>query len=96
LDIHGRGCNIRAAAEWIKHGGTSLYREAIHGIDYNEERLSAATGSLYTGNNTMCTERWEFWKSRFDDIGEESDRPIKQVALKARREMEVIEQEYIA
>ncbi|KAA8647173.1 hypothetical protein EYZ11_003851 [Aspergillus tanneri] len=87
-------CNVPAAAEWIRLSGELLYRQAIHGTEGKEEIPSVATGSLYNGKNTMCLERWKFWKCRFGDIGEEADKHIRQVALKARREMEVIEQDY--
>ncbi|KAB8235887.1 DUF3632 domain-containing protein [Aspergillus alliaceus] len=93
-EIPGSGFHVRAAAEWIKHSGVFLYGAAIHGTEGHEERLSAATGSLYPGTNVMCLERWGFWKCRFGYIGEKGDDYTKNVALRARREMELIEQEY--
>ncbi|KAE8423833.1 hypothetical protein BDV36DRAFT_289930 [Aspergillus pseudocaelatus] len=92
-EIPGSGFHVIAAAEWIKHSGVFLYRAAINGTEGHEERLSAATGSSYHGSNVVCLKRWEFWKCRFGHIGEKAGDCTKQVALRARREMELIEQE---
>ncbi|OGM47135.1 hypothetical protein ABOM_003885 [Aspergillus bombycis] len=92
--ILGGGFHVRAAAEWIKHSGVFLYGAAIQGTEGHEECLSAATGSLYPGTNVVCLERWQFWKCRFGYIGEKADDCTKQAILRAKRGMELIEQEY--
>ena len=93
-EIPGSGLHVRAAAEWIKHSGVFLYGAAINGTEGHEECLSAATGSLYPGTNVVCLKRWEFWKCRFGNIGGKAGDCTKEVALRARREMQLIEQEY--
>ena len=91
-EIPQGGFHVRAAAEWIKNSGVFLYEVAINGTEGHEECLLAATGPLYRGTNVVCLERWDFWKCRFGYIGEKAGDCTKQVALRARREMELIEE----
>ncbi|KAF5857335.1 hypothetical protein ETB97_005950 [Aspergillus alliaceus] len=81
-------CNVRVAAQWITHGASSLYRKADKRIQ--DDRV-IANGSLYKGDNTLCFERWKFWKDRFGIIGGSAEGITKQMALEAKAKMESAE-----
>ncbi|KAE8353402.1 hypothetical protein BDV28DRAFT_148139 [Aspergillus coremiiformis] len=60
-------CNLTVAREWFKHSGLVLRQQTM--AMENKEDRSLAGGSLYQGPAKLCSERWNFWKERLDQIG---------------------------
>lgn len=82
-------CDVAAAAQWIAHSGpllSKLVRENPHG----EDDRALAPGKLYKGKGGWCPERWQFWKQRLGEIGEQSGADAKAVALDVKKTMEAI------
>ncbi|KAF5855118.1 hypothetical protein ETB97_009862 [Aspergillus alliaceus] len=88
-------CNVVAAAQWIKYSGRALYTSATN-EDEGNDNFSAVNGPLYEGSPVLCLERWRFWKRRFGELGDQAQANAKQIAWKARTEMEAIEQGHIS
>ena len=66
-----RNCYIAAAATWIDYAGKFLYNWARTGEADGQFVNITAPGDLFKGSGGLTTERWGFWKSRFESLSAE-------------------------
>ena len=85
-------CDVAAAAEWILRGGEGLFARLEEGDLADDEARRTKPGSLYRGKAGLCRARWEFWKGRFGDVGDEVDEETGRRALLAAQRMKEIEE----
>ena len=83
-------CEVSAAAQWMLQGGADLFKR-LDGDLSDEETRMTKPGSLYDGRAGLCRERWDFWKKRFADVGEQVDSDPGQEANAAAQRMSEIE-----
>ncbi|KAH9205271.1 hypothetical protein DL95DRAFT_417563 [Leptodontidium sp. 2 PMI_412] len=85
-------CNVLAASEWIFQSGKALFLWGQGDGGYEEDEEEA--GALYKGNAGLCLERWNFWKQRFYELGDD-DSPLsveaRQTSKSAAEKMKEIE-----
>ncbi|KAK5788761.1 hypothetical protein VI817_009719 [Penicillium citrinum] len=73
-------------SEWILHSGAALY-QSIDSAGRQEGSQEQSASSLYTGPNKLCVERWQFWRSRFEEIAGQLQGISKKIALDCASEM---------
>ncbi|KAK6812549.1 hypothetical protein RU639_011692 [Aspergillus parasiticus] len=81
-------CDIAVAKEWLQHGGPVL-RQQTMAAENKEERIMAG-GSLYQGPAKLCPERWNFWKERLSQIGDQGG-DVGKVASTTKKAMDQLE-----
>ena len=75
--------------EWIMHSGIALY-QSIESSESQEGSREQSAGSLYTGPNQLCVERWQFWKNRLEELAGQLQGHSKEMALDCASKMESI------
>lgn len=89
--------NALAAAQWIFHAGQQIYSTDNSQIDKHWERGLAKESALWRGEVGFSRARWEFWRGRFEELGEGegngmTDEEGKAVVKEAARRMREIEE----
>lgn len=99
-------CDVAAAAEWIIHGGDSLFdeisetrfelamddRNGEEGNEGTHQRQQTPVGPLYKGKAGCSLDRWRFWKQRFGEVGKLLGAEVKGSAIRAQERMTEIKQ----
>ena len=73
-----RSVTIPAACAWIKYAGEHLIK-----LD-NDYGRAARGGTLWSGNNGYCRERWQLWREGFSRSAE--DVSLSQIARAEARQ----------
>jgi hypothetical protein len=87
-------CDIRTTAMWIFYAGRTVYeqcKEELTGV-------SIENGPLFTGKPGLNIQRWQFWKSRYQQLIEQYpklDTTTITIAQQAIADMEVIERKAV-
>lgn len=75
-------------SEWIVHSHAALHKSTHSESEEKDQEQSA--GTLYKGPNRLCDERWQFWKSRFEEVAGQLQGETKELALHCASEMRSI------
>lgn len=77
-----RDGQLWASSEWILHAGDVLRaKKGMGELDPMEKRMLKG-GSKFEGEPGLSDERWQFWRTRFAELGEQ----VEDEALKAKLE----------
>jgi hypothetical protein len=79
---------ILAATEWVIHSSRTLLRWSKEDEDGESCDDDVKPGELFDGKPGLSTKRWDFWKSRLEEIYQEEALYSKEVQIAARRAVE--------
>ena len=66
-----RECYVSAATTWIEYAGKYLYEWTLNGESDEEFVNVTSSGELFSGSAGLNSERWTFWKTRFESLSSE-------------------------
>ena len=85
---------LPAAAAWISLLGREIYswdREISHGDEQGDPGMG---GPLWNGQHGPCKERWQLWKTRFEELSqlEQLSDELRVIAKGAEAQMNAVEE----
>ncbi|KAH6647467.1 hypothetical protein BKA67DRAFT_649215 [Truncatella angustata] len=92
-------CKIQIACDWIAYGAINILRWARENVGLVEvaedDTQYFPGGYLYQGPPCVCPKRWEFWQTRFQELGKHPclREEIRRAALEAADTMTTVERQ---